>query len=580
MADSRINLLTSASSTANDDFFVIDGATNGTRKLNAFSPTIGGSLSVTGTSDFGGLLRVTGGGFRSNGSMTLGTTYAVLGAGFQVTYDSPITRIFYGDGTGYSLRFATRASSTTTDRVIFTDTGDITASGGIYATSTLSTAVGLVAQNGYFNAGYITLTGFGDANGGLIYMGQASNNNFIVSNATNIATYIGNAPIANCIAAGLRVPVTTASTTTSTGALVVSGGMGLSGNLNMGGSLSVSGGNGFSLDTTGSASVRFNDSAVSKWWIYKLNADNNLYFRDMANSRMQMTLVPSTTSSTAISYLFSNLIVESTAVSTNTATGALVVSGGVGVGNEISVFGRVRAQLGLHADGNVPAGLAAAYQVDVQAVTTRDILSFGDSSRAGLLRGYQDGSGVVQFRFGRYPGSTFEEHMRLSGTTATNSSLTIYGTTASTTTASGALVVNGGVGVAGAINAGGAITSNNGSGSGQLGMRSSSGNSSYVFWSETGVSDRGILGFDSGSSTLSYRSGSSSFSTGTEVLSVTSAGNVTASGSMRTSAPAGGTSAAWKFGTVAAVTPTSPNRTIEVDINGVTYYLHAKTTNN
>jgi hypothetical protein len=163
--------------------------------------------------------------------------------------------------------------------------------------------------------------------------------------------------------------------------------------------------------------------------------------------------------------------------------------------------------------------------------------------------------------------------------TGTNNVL-IPATTASTTTSTGALVVSGGVGVGGAINAGGTITSTNGSGSGLLGMRSSSGNASYVFWSETGVADRGILGFNNGSSTLSYRSFSSSFSTGTEVFSVTSAGNITTGGNITTAAPAGGTAAAWKLGTVATVSPTSPNRTIEVDIGGTIYYIAAKTTNN
>jgi hypothetical protein len=56
--------------------------------------------------------------------------------------------------------------------------------------------------------------------------------------------------------------------------------------------------------------------------------------------------------------------------------------------------------------------------------------------------------------------------------------------------------------------------------------------------------------------------------------------NICSCGIIRTSAPSGGTAANWKLGTVATVSPTSPNRTIEVEIGGTTYYLHAKTTNN
>jgi hypothetical protein len=56
-------------------------------------------------------------------------------------------------------------------------------------------------------------------------------------------------------------------------------------------------------------------------------------------------------------------------------------------------------------------------------------------------------------------------------------------------------------------------------------------------------------------------------------------GNVTTTGSVTTEAPTGGTAAAWRLGTVASVSPTSPNRTIEVDIGGTIYYISAKTTN-
>jgi hypothetical protein len=49
MADIRIkDITTTASSTANGDFFVIDGTT-GTRKVNAFNASFGGDVSVTGT---------------------------------------------------------------------------------------------------------------------------------------------------------------------------------------------------------------------------------------------------------------------------------------------------------------------------------------------------------------------------------------------------------------------------------------------------------------------------------------------------------------------------------------------------
>ena len=49
MADIRINSLpTTAVASSSDDFLALDGTTNGTRKLNAYSPTFGGNLTVTG----------------------------------------------------------------------------------------------------------------------------------------------------------------------------------------------------------------------------------------------------------------------------------------------------------------------------------------------------------------------------------------------------------------------------------------------------------------------------------------------------------------------------------------------------
>jgi len=50
--------------------------------------------------------------------------------------------------------------------------------------------------------------------------------------------------------------------------------------------------------------------------------------------------------------------------------------------------------------------------------------------------------------------------------------------------------------------------------------------------------------------------------------------------SMTTGSPAGTTPTAFRVGRALAVTPTSPNRTIELEIDGTIYYLHAKTTNN
>jgi hypothetical protein len=64
-----------------------------------------------------------------------------------------------------------------------------------------------------------------------------------------------------------------------------------------------------------------------------------------------------------------------------------------------------------------------------------------------------------------------------------------------------------------------------------------------------------------------------------KMFGVDMSGNGTLAGSLTTAAPTGGTAAAWKLGTKATVSPTSPNRTIEVEVGGTTLYIAAKTTN-
>ena len=48
---------------------------------------------------------------------------------------------------------------------------------------------------------------------------------------------------------------------------------------------------------------------------------------------------------------------------------------------------------------------------------------------------------------------------------------------------------------------------------------------------------------------------------------------------LTTGAPTSGTAKPWRLGEADTVSPTSPNRTIRVEIDGTVYYLHAKTTN-
>ena len=56
-------------------------------------------------------------------------------------------------------------------------------------------------------------------------------------------------------------------------------------------------------------------------------------------------------------------------------------------------------------------------------------------------------------------------------------------------------------------------------------------------------------------------------------------GSIRTTTTITTGAPSGGSIKPWKIGEAATVSPTSPNRTIRVEIDGTVYYIHAKTTN-
>ena len=60
------------------------------------------------------------GGIYISGSATLGTAMAST-----LSYEAPVSRYYVGDGTGYSWAFSKRASSTTTDLMTITDTGNV-----------------------------------------------------------------------------------------------------------------------------------------------------------------------------------------------------------------------------------------------------------------------------------------------------------------------------------------------------------------------------------------------------------------------------------------------------------------------
>jgi hypothetical protein len=128
--------------------------------------------------------------------------------------------------------------------------------------------------------------------------------------------------------------------------------------------------------------------------------------------------------------------IPSTTASTSTSSGALVVgngtSGGLGVGGAANI------------GGNITVGGANVTQGALASLPAGAYLSAETSSGEGYLTSYNGTSAAylpINYRS--------SEHKFTS-----NGAVKVQSTTASTSTSSGALVVSGGVGVAGSINAG------------------------------------------------------------------------------------------------------------------------------
>ena len=243
--------------------------------------------------------------------------------------------------------------------------------------------------------------------------------------------------------------------------------------------------------------------------------------------------------------------------------------------------------------GNVQIPNATNYVVRNAANTSTAMRMYADSSDYG----YVDATGNTELRL--QVGSGTKVSIGNTGI------VTISGTTASTTTSSGALVVgngtSGGLGVGGNIYAGGDIITTKSNG--VIKASGSSANAEVAAERLTTTPSSASLVAAVSQPQLAFTSDTAASYTWGRILANSSeivrvhsanltaianvagagiavAGGIINTGSLTTGAPSGGTAAAWKLGTVATVSPTSPNRTIEVDIGGTIYYIHAKTTNN
>jgi len=445
MADIRIkDLPTTATQTASDDFIALDGTVNGTRKIDASSPSFKTSVtspsivaptttSLTLTGGSSGASLVLGQSTTGGATLTVGsaTTPALTISGAA----SPLIRTWSAGGARQGFE-AFIAGAVRAEWTVHAGTGEVRmggmTSGGYFPTFWSNGTEDMRISMGH-NVLIGTTTDISGAGnlavaGGTVTAGAAATN-LTLSGGASGASLVLATP-----AASVANIVLTPKGTGSNQPLTI-------GNNGFGGNWTVLHGG-----TSSPASTNYMVASDGTSTIINTPVSGgSLFFRQGGTTKMTMA---------ATSGDFS---IASTTASTSTTSGALQVAGGVGVGGA-GYFG-----------GDILAGQSTAtngIRISASAISNESSVFFRDvgttTSALAALSGNQSYTilnaptgGTLYLRRGNdsAAGLTFN------GTTAAFGSgaiVTVVNTTASTNTTSGALVVTGGVGVGGAVNVGGA----------------------------------------------------------------------------------------------------------------------------
>jgi hypothetical protein len=395
---------------------------------------ITGDLQVQGQSTFQGNINA--------GNIILSGNINVSVGAVQSSFG-----VFYGNAGGIGALYAGTSTYTALPTTVFQMTADVDSYGQVNfqnrnSGTSASTDYVATADNGDDNDGYINLginsstfadpdySGYYPNDGYLIMHGiePATGNLNIHSHNTGsvIKLIVGAFGDGNVRAAvtntGFRVNTATASTSTTTGALVVSGGAGIAGNLYAAGNVILG---------TGTTS---------------------------------------------------NVVVAATTTSTNNTTGALVVSGGAGIAGNINVGGDIEITATgtpVTGQGQLSLNGATSNRIDwntngtgAPAFTTRSAgtklllypsLTGGTSDYAMGIDAATLWSSVPEnttgFNFKWYGATTQIASLGGTGILTVAGNIVAASGTTSTSTATGALVVVGGAGISGNLNISGNINS-------------------------------------------------------------------------------------------------------------------------
>ena len=406
-------------------------------------------------------------------------------AGTNTTLSNPYS-LLIGNGI-VRIKTATSATSVTTGALVVD--GGVGVSGKLYATELYE------GTNRVLTTGSVGGAGVGSLTAGTDTAVSASTGAVVIWNTSNLQT-ITNRGAATTNA--VSITNTTAATNTTTGALKVSGGIGAnqvyattlfdSGNRALT-SVTVTAGTGLSgtgtitgpsgsvtLTNTGvlsliagsaiGVSASTGNVTVNNLGVHSITGTANQIVASASTGGVTLSLAPSITVTTAT---VTKLVVTGTDAAVSAVTGALQVAGGIGVGKNIFVTTTATVGGSLIRTGNVSAtGWGAAGVGIVSSAAT-----FTDTSLTGVhaINAVNSFGIPTLAATGGTPTYTDASTLYIagspvagSGASITNAwalyvaggNIKIASATASNATTNGALVVSGGVGIAGALNVGGA----------------------------------------------------------------------------------------------------------------------------
>jgi hypothetical protein len=419
---------------------------------------VAGTLSVMGNLTAQSIIQA------QNGLSVQGATFPSSGVGIEMVYSAGKGRIQVYDRTGAAFK------------PLSIDGSDLVVASGTASTSTTTGALtvgGGLGVAGALNVGGVLTLGSG---GNILKFSSPGAGFWLDSYNTASRFFFGtdlNSDGFRIYAAGYGTNALTING--ANGIVSISAGLSVDATLSVTGAVTLS-----SQLTLGNAqSLSFKDTGGTPRSTLLLFSDNHLYLDNGAGGDLILRTGATATERLRINFSAGIVSISSTVASTSTTTGALTVAGGVGIGGAVNISGNLNV-------GGATVTLANVVGTNGVAIiggggtgnnfSTFDIDGGSGNFGGGMFR-FKKNS-VTEWQWGHVSAlssGTSSDFGVVSNTytggaafvlriLAADGALKVLSPTASTSTTTGALIVSGGAGIAGALNVGGSILSFSASG--------------------------------------------------------------------------------------------------------------------